>query len=230
MNKISSTILVGIVILLVVGCSQTNQPKAISLSPVRTATARDFSVLKINEIVVLPFEVDKRAEIDADLVNRFSKSLESAFELGTSLQVANTRLNKKLSEALSQTSVGKVPLSGKALSGKDRAIEIGRRLGIQGVLHGVVTSYYDPERNGHDANVGFILWLVEPRTGRTVWEASFDHHNQPLTDNLLRLSDRLQEGIAYQRAEALFEYGLKESAKTYEAYRNKNNVTVHVGN
>ncbi len=94
----------------------------------------------------------------------------------------------------------------------DMILEVGRRLGADGVLVGRV--YRFRERRGRDfsaettAAVTFDLLLIHVRDGRLLWEGHFDESQQALTENLFNIGAFLQRRGRWLTARELAAAGL----------------------
>jgi hypothetical protein len=100
---------------------------------------------------------------------------------------------------------------------RDIAVRLGRSLGVDHVMVGLVWRYQ--ERVGSamaatdPASVAFTLFLVEMESGKLVWHDSFDKTQTALTENLLDAPMFLKKGMKWLTAEELSSYGLEKMFK-----------------
>ncbi len=96
----------------------------------------------------------------------------------------------------------------------DVAREVGRALGAQAVLGGIVYRWrervggpYGAERG---ASVGYELFLIDVDTGRLLWKWRFDKTQLPLTENLFDAETFLGAGGKWMTALELASLGLEK--------------------
>jgi hypothetical protein len=61
--------------------------------------------------------------------------------------------------------------------------------------------------------VAFDLYLVEVRTGETLWMGNFDETQKALSENILDLNVFLRRGSKWLSANELGRYGVQEIVK-----------------
>ena len=95
------------------------------------------------------------------------------------------------------------------------ALELGRRLGADGVLYGSVHRYR--ERVGYDyaaqtpAAVAFTLNFVDEHSKQIVWTANFAKEQKSLSDNVVDLPNFISNGGRWVRAHDLAAQGAQEA-------------------
>ncbi len=210
------------------GCSQYTAAKGSSLRrpAVSTESAKGFQALKINAIALLPLEVLPTAisqNPDAAVLNPkvFDTQLVQMLENRTSLEIINSREVARTNQAASELKTFNTPE--RNLTQKERARKFGSQLQAQGVLYGVITHFdqstgskFGAER---PASVGFKLWLVDPVSGRDVWTAKYENSEQPISENLFRLGEKLKSGVGFRSAEELLGLGFSAAADELEKLR-----------
>jgi hypothetical protein len=93
------------------------------------------------------------------------------------------------------------------------ALELGRRLGVDGVLYGSVNRYR--ERVGYDyaaqtpAAVAFTLNFVDEHSKQIVWTANFAKEQKALTQNVLDLPNFISNAGRWVRAHDLAAQGVQ---------------------
>ena len=101
----------------------------------------------------------------------------------------------------------------------DMIVEIGRKLGADGMLLGRV--YRFRERRGRaysaetSASVAFDLLLIQVPQGRLLWEGHYSESQQPLTENLFNINAFFQRKGRWLTAEELAESGLQQVLETF---------------
>jgi hypothetical protein len=95
------------------------------------------------------------------------------------------------------------------------ALELGRKLGVDGVLYGALHRYR--ERVGYDyaaqspAAVAFTLNFVDEKSKQVVWTAQFAKEQKALTEDVLDLPNFISDKARWVRAHDLAAEGAKEA-------------------
>lgn len=95
------------------------------------------------------------------------------------------------------------------------ALELGRKLGVDGVLYGDVHRYR--ERVGYDyaaqtpAAVSFTLDFVDEKSKQVIWTAAFSREQKALSQNVLDLPNFIANTGRWVRAEDLAAQGAQDS-------------------
>src|SRR5690606_18309868 len=101
--------------------------------------------------------------------------------------------------------------------------ELGRALGAQGALFGVVNQYEESDGSRYGASrasaVSFKLWLLDLSTNQVVWQATYQNREQSLTENLFRVGQALKDGVGFKSSIQLAENGFRDAAEALEAVR-----------
>jgi TolB-like protein len=101
------------------------------------------------------------------------------------------------------------------------ALELGRRLGVDGVLYGSVHRYR--ERVGYDyaaqtpAAVAFTLNFVDEHSKQIIWTANFAKEQKSLSDNVLDLPSFLSNAGRWVRAHDLAAQGAQEAVANLQS-------------
>ncbi len=217
--KIPSVFSVLIIVGIFVSCSGYSSGKRPLIEqPLSVETSQAYEPLKINVISVLPIEFSQSASEDLNDPANATIELIKALELETSLDVVNARSPKTIEEALPE-------LRSLPVSPREKALRLGRRTASQGVIYGVVNDFRASDGSGlgssTPASVSFKLWLIDAESGSTLWTANYNHSQQPLTENLLRLPDALSSGVKYRSREELLVSGFQDAGKSIEQLRVK---------
>jgi hypothetical protein len=95
------------------------------------------------------------------------------------------------------------------------ALELGRKLAVDGVVYGAVHRYR--ERVGYDfaaqtpAAISFALNFVDEKSKQVIWNASFSREQKALSQNVLDLPNFIHNTGRWVRAEDLAEQGAQEA-------------------
>jgi hypothetical protein len=95
------------------------------------------------------------------------------------------------------------------------ALQLGRKLAVDGVIYGAVHRYR--ERVGYDyaaqtpAAVSFTLNFVDEKSGQVIWTAQFSREQKALSQNVLDLPNFIANTGRWVRAEDLAEQGAQEA-------------------
>ena len=101
------------------------------------------------------------------------------------------------------------------------ALELGHRLGVDGVLYGSVHRYR--ERVGYDyaaqtpAAVAFTLNFVDEHSKQIVWTANFAKEQRALSDNVLDLPNFISNAGRWVRAHDLAAQGALEAVASLQS-------------
>ncbi|MFN8389163.1 MAG: hypothetical protein U0136_02595 [Bdellovibrionota bacterium] len=202
------------------GCTadSSEHHNALVKPPLTTDSSKNFKPLRVNEIAVLPLAATptpgSAVEISTDSLDQ--AQLDS-LQRHTSLGIVNLSHPNEAKAAFAK-------VQHSAVSIRDRAVAVGQALHVQGVLYGVVTRYEEStgSRYGAEklAKAGFKLWLVDPQTNTLLWTASYENAEQPLSDNLFRLREKVNTGgVGFRSAMELAKLGFDSVAKELEAKR-----------
>lgn len=199
------------------GCSgfKVSSGTKVQRAPLTTEQNKNFKPLQVNSVAVFPLRGEEQANAMPPTVH---ESLVSSFERKTSLEILNRTQAAKAGDELAK-------LENKAQALRQSAAEFGKALGAQGVLFGIVT-HYNPSSGskfGADslASTGFRLWLIEPRTLQTLWTASYENSEQPLSENLFRLGEKVKTGVGFRDADELLKIGFESAAEELEKTRTR---------
>ncbi|MCB0344681.1 MAG: hypothetical protein KDD66_06175 [Bdellovibrionales bacterium] len=208
--------------LILIGCgggwTATGGPKPLVQLPLTTEVSDDFVPLRVNQIAVMPFDgqgINRLPKTQADSVN---SSVVQAFQVWTSLELANEKSPDQTQTAISQAGQLAKPLF-------EKAVALGSSTGAQGVICGTLNIFDESTGSAYGAmgtaHVQFKLWLVDVRSGAPLWTATFNKGDVPLNENLFRLRDAVNKGVKWRGAQQLLQDGLKLAATDLEALRTK---------
>jgi len=183
-----------------------------------TELKQGFTPKSLNQIAIYPMEQSPTAvpRVSSEHLSEINAKFQEKFQAGTSIQLVNVDQPKAVTKAIQAQ-------RGEALAYSDRALRFGRELNSQGVLYGLISRYTEGDDSKDVATdrsaVSFRLWLADVKTGETLWSASFDDTNQPLSENILRLGQAAREGFRFLSAPQLIERGFSSAATELERVR-----------
>jgi hypothetical protein len=99
------------------------------------------------------------------------------------------------------------------------------KAGADGVLNTELLEYVDRTGSsvgGDPAAVAFRLSVVDVAEGKVVWQATYSLRQEALTDNLLKIGDRLGKdgtGAGWSTGSAMLQNGLIEALRDFRARR-----------
>jgi len=105
---------------------------------------------------------------------------------------------------------------------KDIAIDVGRVLGADTVMVGVISEYSD--RGGSQwatdspSTVTFSVEVLSTKDGRTIWESSFTETQQPLFDNLFEIKKFVKRKGKWITADELAKEGARKIARKFSTF------------
>jgi len=97
---------------------------------------------------------------------------------------------------------------------RDLLLETGRKLEADAVVSGTIFRFR--QRIGTKfsvdtpASVAFSIYLLRVADGRLIWDGHFDETQQPLSENLFKLSSFVKRGGAWLTAEELAGFGFNK--------------------
>ena len=196
------------------GYSATGGPGPLVKRPLSTWSRPGVILPTLNQVVVMPLEGDAVIHLSEPQREGIQMDLSSAFSRLTELDIVNLSNSKEVSLALDDLQQG-------ALA--QRASDLAQRLSVQGVLYGTVSKYtqQDPriETGVQPSNVAFRLYLMPVGSREPVWGAIFEASEQPLSDNLFRLPQALESGVAYKSSRRLIKEGFSQAATALQNQR-----------
>lgn len=212
------SVLMGILIFLSAcsGYSITGGPGPLVKKSLTTEPSPTFRPTKINVLAILPLEHGTSASFSPQTKEMLTALLIEAFHSGTSMEIVNAVQPKLVQNVWSEIARNPLPL-------QTRAASYGSRLHSQGVLYGVINHYQQLQGSGYGASqtgaVGFKLWLLDITSNQVVWSATFNNHEQPLSENLFRVPQALHDGVRYHSAEQIIRTGFSAAAHELEVLR-----------
>lgn len=97
------------------------------------------------------------------------------------------------------------------------ARRVGQSIGVSAVLVGTVWRYRDrsggPAATWNPASVAFDLYLVDVRSGETLWTGGFDETQKSLSENIWDWGTFFDRGARWLTAHELARYGMRELLK-----------------
>jgi len=103
--------------------------------------------------------------------------------------------------------------------GQTPMTEIGRRLGVDVLVFGVVNRFQErvggPMSVRSPASVHFEISMVDARSGRTVWYAVFDQTQKSLSDDITNLRNFMRGGGKWLTAREFADVGIAEMVEQF---------------
>lgn len=105
---------------------------------------------------------------------------------------------------------------------KDIAIDVGRVLGADSVMIGVISHY--TERGGSEwgvespSTVAFSVEVLSTKDGRVIWETYFTETQKPLFDNLFDIKKFVKRGGKWISADELAKEGARKVAGRFSEF------------
>jgi len=237
-ERLSTVVLVGMIgwLSVLLGCVP---------SKVQVQSAPQFNPASISSIAILPFQglqspqwgygharggVRDPEEIrsqfrlpGADQVQP-SDSLEDRYAVSdTAAKFITSRVESILRGRLSLRVMGVGESASFAPTGDDQsgpslramAKEVGDRLGVDGVVMGLVRTYREREGTrigAKPAAVGFEMFLVQPSDGTVLWKGEFYEEQKPLTQDVVGF---FEKSGGFVTARELSEIGVQKVLETF---------------
>jgi len=221
LGRIITATLFSTVLLTMGACSQ-NDPRqpasgtAFVKPALETSAAKDFNPLNIHQVAVYPLRGDVTGKVNPDILEGLTVQLIEALQVGTDFDVINVTKKDATESAIES-------LKSKATPIKARAYELARSTGAQAVLYGVVSRYQLSDGSAlgasNVASVAFQVWLLDAKSARVVWSGNFQRTEEPITDNILGIGQKLKGGIGYKSAQSLATGGFEDVAKELDRQR-----------
>ena len=178
--------------------------------PLTTELLVEQSFSQVRDVVVLPVSGEPLKKQPEYVSKELNKLLIKSLSLETGLQVRNSIEPEKVQKAISKIAKGS-PLS--------QAIEVAKELKPDGVFFTTVSKYNTDSRSQNPSEVGFRVWFLPRGSKHATWVATYEYSEKPLSENLFRLRQALQDGFRYQGALKLSERGFRALAKEFELLR-----------
>jgi hypothetical protein len=211
----------GLVLFFLASCtgySLTGGPGPLIKQPLSVEVSEKFNPARTNVVVVMPLATGATAELDQHTAEQLTEELIRAASAATSMEVVNSRAPEESKKAIEEVMAMPQPE-------RTKAIVLGQKLAVDGVLFGVVNKYVDSSGGALGSNdpgaVSFKLWLVSPKSKEELWTATYEKHEQPLTDNLFRMGQDLRSGVHYESSLQLIRAGFLEAVRALEKARRK---------
>lgn len=200
--------------LLLAGCSgysATGGPGRLVPVALTTEVFTPYDFSQVRDVVLLPIRgaaLNRQPELVASELN---SRLIRILDLHTSLAIRNTTESEMVSSALAEL---------KQDSLLARAIELNRILDSDGVFYASVSKYVTEDRiRSQPAAVAFRVWFLPRGAAKAAWEATYKFSEQPLSENLFRMKQALEDGLRYKSTMQLSERGFRALAKEFEILR-----------
>ena len=199
-------------------------------SPGQAPTAESPRSLNIKTLLVVPFNnATERYEVGATVRCSICGAVFVTGPVTPGYEKYMTRqlltfLKAKTTYTLVPPGTGegvrsKILSESVGLSDRDLLLEMGRRLKADAVVSGTI--YRFRQRVGTrfsvdtPASVAFGIHLIRVADGRLVWVRHSDETQQPLSENLFKLSRFIKGGGAWLTAEELAGFGLDNVMATF---------------
>ena len=205
------SICLGMVLLILSACSAGGRSSF--GNPLSTSQSKTFNPGALRQIAVMPLHEGFQPQGRSGAADSLTKSLVNAFEMQTSFEILNGSDPATAAKVWEEIGNAQEP-------DRRKAAVFGKKLGADAVLYGVLTQFYNrEERARYGATAAFKLWLIDPRTEQVLWTATYEDREQPLSENLLRLPQKLEGGLGFKTAEDLAADGFASAARALEQQR-----------
>lgn len=214
---------VGLVVMALtfVACQRHPAPRARDVdaprsAPTQPATA-DAPMTGTPVVAVLPFRVGGSLEADASYRERGTIA-DAPPDLGERIAVdLGAQLAKRGIAVVDGTRVARtVPPPGAALYDAKLGARIARELGVPLAVIGAVTRYVQRQGSALGATEPATVWyqavLVNADDGTVLQRATFEHTQQPLSQNILDLPKFIQGGGQWVTREEMLLESLPDTA------------------
>jgi|GEM_PF-5211369 len=209
-------------VLLLIGCSRTKSQKSGEEtldSPGFHAQVSDaYKPQRINTIVVSPVIKSDQLEIEPHRLEDLTRQLSTVLALNTSMVLLNLDQAETVASGLR-----KIRSENPDLGDREVALKLGKLIGAQGVVCTQVGAFNEKitagVQEGADSHVGFNMELVNVETGQMLWRGLYSKKNEPLTENLFKMSEKFSEGVGYKTSSELIEQGFVYAASSLEKIR-----------
>jgi len=171
------------------GNGSSGEASRSSLVPERRKTLSEDrqGLLRVNSVLLAPVQFAGSARMNAQEQGQFDQQLELAAARQLSIESSGAGRLKERGIALA---------SGIALS--QQALAAARKLNLDGILYTTVTTLQRRQGGalGADtpASLGFTMDLVRVSDQKKAWSASYISHDEAISSNLLKLSDKVGPG------------------------------------
>lgn len=166
-----------------------------------------FNPQLITSVTVLPVHAGGEAQVAKSIIDRTTADLVQTINSEGRVTVLNVEKPEEVSASFAGlvssefAAMRNAQIVGKALAQKGLATDAVVTCKIGNFINA------DLAKSGNgEERVSFTLWLVDPKTERVLWSASFAARNQPASSNLLRY---MSSGKwRYRSAEQMLSEGL----------------------
>jgi len=195
--------------------------------PVQESEAQGFAE---ERIAVMPFIKGKNPETVEETITCPYSSL--CFDEQSMKAGADTTLTRMLQAMLDREFGGRVVALAQAAAAfeilkidhvkdtpKTVLLNLGNSLNADYMMAGSVWRY--SERVGTSfsvekpASVAFVVYLVDMKTKKVIWQGSYDETQQALTENLFNVKDFFKQGAQWLTAEELARFGMEKIFKSF---------------
>ena len=181
-----------------------------------TETSEKFKEARINSLAVMQLSHGIGVAVDEAACAQLTQALIDNIESNTSYELVNTTAPAEASKVMAAV------METQQVD-RRKALEFGKRLGVDGVLFGVINRYSDSSGGRFGSNepggASFKLWLLDQRANQILWSATYQESEQPLTENLFRMGQQIRNGIGYRSSAELMANGLNQAAMALERAR-----------
>ncbi len=214
---------VGLMVMVdtLVACGRSPTPRARSADAPRPAPAQpataDAPMLGTPSVAVLPFRVGGSLEADASFREREAPA-DAPADLGEQIAVdLGAQLAKRGIAVVDGTRVAQaVPPPGAAIYDAKLGARVAREMGVPLAVLGAVTRYVQREGTAWGATTPATVWnqavLVNAVDATVLQRATFEHTQQPLSQNILDLPKFIQGGGQWVTREEMLTESLPETA------------------
>ncbi len=208
---------VGAVALLCAACAPAWVPVVGKSPEVQVESVRSIKTIRVRRIAVMPpIEAPAPGSTVAEgATDSLTAELQAKMALEAGWQL--------VPESDVVDAMQKLPPS-NAADLKQNAIELGHKVGADGVLYGEIETY--KERVGSDyaaaspAAVAFSLHLVDLKSGQVIWNAHFHKSQKALNENLFDVVAFVQNSGRWVRAHEIAAQGVDQAVENLHSKLN----------
>ncbi|MBI9075992.1 MAG: hypothetical protein JEZ02_11315 [Desulfatibacillum sp.] len=210
--------LLSMLVLLWAGCASSPPPPSVSSEGIRTVLVLPFvdmaGLYGLDEGVRSPisgqaFVTGPVAEDSCDFMTQ--KMMVFLGEQTTFVPVPFEDAQGALAEVMNSRNTG--------ILSRDMVCEVGRKLGVDGVIAGHVYRFRDRVGKSFSvdspASVAFDVHLLKVSEKNIIWSGRYDETQKALSDNLLDFNKFVKRGGAWVTAQKLATAGLDKALETF---------------
>lgn len=200
----------------IIGCqgfSATGGPGKIVNPSLVASTEQPRDLLTVNSVLILPPEVEQQGNLDIEQRKALYTQLHQTFSEESGVQVVDA------ARVEAQAEIFERPLA------KQAALDLARAQGADSVLvtrlHNLVARKGSSVGANQGTQIDLSYSMVRVSDGKTVWEANYFFEDQALSENILRLNQRLKEGsgLSWNSTEDVVRKALQSASRDFASRR-----------